>query len=1251
MGPDSPQPDEPTRPDRAGAGDLRIVGIGASSGGLQALQRFLSNVPEDNGMAFVVILHLSPEHESRAAELLQHVTAMPVMQVIAPITVEPGRVYVIPPSKFLSMVDHTLQPREPEGRRGQRAPIDLFFRTLAETHGPNAAAIVLSGSGADGSIGAQRIKEQGGVVLAQEPSEAEFDSMPRNAIATGLVDFVLPVAEMPARLIEYWRGAESLRLPPEDAPRPETESDTLREIFTMLRARTGHDFSQYKRATLLRRIGRRMQVNAVGDLASYLVVLSTRPEEIQALLRDLLISVTNFFRDSTTWLALETIVRRLFAGKEPGEQVRVWAAGCATGEEAYSVAMLLYEHALTIEQTPNIQIFATDIDEESIAIARQGLYPETIAADVSPERLQRFFMPEQGRYRIKKEIRDLVLFAPHNLLRDPPFSKLDLITCRNLLIYLNRDMQDQVLYLFHFTLRPDGYLLLGASESTDGVPGLFTPIDKIHRLYQRRTAPATLPAPMPAVPLIGTLRRPPILAGASDGDVRSFGKLHAQLLAEHTPPSVIINEEYEIVHLSRGVSRFLQFAEGEPSHNLLKVVHPDVRVELRTALFAVLQRGSGLESRRVRVELDSKAWLVNLVVQPIREPDWARGYILVIFNDVAEADDLERGGSRDAEPVVRQLEEELQRAKEQLRATIEQYETAVEEYKAANEELQAINEELRAATEELETSKEELQSVNEELITVNQELKHKVEEVGQSNNDLQNLMSSTEIGTIFVDRELRIKRYTPSAQAIFNLIPTDINRPLAHITHKLHYDRLIADAASVIETLAKVEREVPSHEGCWYLARLLPYRTIEDKIDGVIITVVDITISRRADEELRGLYRDLELERARQAMVLQQLPAGVIIAEAPSGKLIFGNAQVSRIWRHEYVEASSVAEYDRYQGYSLDGRALKSEEWPLARSIAAGEIVQNEEIAFARGDGTRGVMNVSSAPIRDQDGTIIVAVTTFVDITERKRAETELRHARDELEARVRDRTQELAEANQVLRSENAERRRAEAARGELLRQLVTAQEEERHRIARELHDQLGQQISALRLDLARLNESPTQKTIERLQRLAAQLDDDVDRLAIELRPSTLDDLGLHIALQQHVEEWSERNGVAAEFQATGMNDAPIPPAIEIVLYRVVQEALTNVLKHAQARHVSVILEQRASEVRAIVEDDGRGFDLETEPPSGASERRLGLLGIQERVALVGGSVTFESAIARGTTVYVRIPLPHAAPEEEATSA
>lgn len=750
-----------------------IVGLGASAGGLHALQTFFEHMPSDSGMAFVVILHLSPDYDSQAAVLLQAHTAMPVEQVVDTVALQPNHVYVIPPDRQLLIIDSELRLSEPESEQSGRVPIDHFFRTLADASQHQAIAIILSGTGSDGTLGIKRVKEHGGTIFVQEPQEAEFDGMPRSAIDTGLVDFVLPVTAMPERLLTFQRSASQIGLPATEATLSRDDDTALYEILAVLTTRTGHDFSQYKRPTLLRRTARRMQVMGVSDLQSYLEALRSQPEETQVLLQDLLISVTNFFRDRDAWTALEAIIPLLFAGKGPSDQVRVWVTACATGEEAYSVAMLLDEYASTLDHPPAIQVFATDIDETAIHQARQARYLETIAGDVSPERLRRYFVVEQGRYRVKEELRERVLFAHHNVLRDPPFSRLDLVTCRNLLIYLNRTAQEQVVRLFHFSLRPGGHLLLGSAESLDGVSELFTTVSKAQRLFQQRPQTSARPLILQGgtAPLSAPMHQGSSTRTAPRGSVRA---LHERLLLAHAPASAVVTETYEIAHLSRGITRFLEL-EGEPSVNLLQAAHPDLRFELRTLLFQAAQQGRLVERRQIRVTFDDRIHLVDLVVEPVEDADWSRGYLLVLFSDTGPAASVEQRALPETNVVVRELQTEVQRLREQLQLTVEEYETTGEEHKAANEELQALNEEARATSEELETSKEELQAVNEELSTINQELKHKIEEVSLANNDLQNLIAATQIGTLFLDRELRLTRYTPSAEAIFNLLPTDLS--------------------------------------------------------------------------------------------------------------------------------------------------------------------------------------------------------------------------------------------------------------------------------------------------------------------------------------------------------------------------------------------------------------------------------------------------------------------------------------------
>ncbi|HWQ33355.1 MAG TPA: chemotaxis protein CheB [Blastocatellia bacterium] len=1096
-------------------GNLMVVGIGASAGGVRAVSDFLERMPAESGMAFVVILHLSPQHKSSLAEVLQAKTSMPVQQVTEAVRVEANHVYVIPPTSHLVISDGWIRLAEPEEFRGRRVPVDLFFRTLAEAWESQSIAIVLSGTGADGTLGLRRIKELGGVTLAQDPHEAEQDGMPRSAINAGVVDFVLPVAQMPTKLLALRENALRIELPVSERTPFEKRADALRDLLTLVRARTGHDFSTYKRSTVLRRIERRLQVNEVRDIPSYLELIREQPLEIQMLLRDLLISVTNFFRDPDAYTSLSLeVVPNLFSGRGANDPVRVWVTGCATGEEAYSLAILLTEYADQLTSPPKIQVFATDIDEEAISLARTGVYPDTIAADVSPERLKRFFNKEAQHFRVRKEVREAVLFASHNVLSDPPFSRIDLISCRNLLIYLNRETQERVLEIFHFALRPDSYLLLGSSESAEGSSALFTPVDKKHRIYKRRSVAAAT-RPLPAI-LLGSKWETRLPQNTATGSVRplSVGDLHnLKLLERYIPPSVLVNEENDIVHISGQAGRFLRFADGEPSRNLLKAVHPLLRLELRAALFAAMQKGGQVETRRIRARIEGQSRLINLTIEPLTEPEAARGYCIIIFEEIEDplAQQHEAEASPPAattsetpiEPVVRQLEEELQRTREQLRATIEQYETSAEELQASNEELQAINEELRSATEELETSKEELQSVNEELTTVNQELKEKVEEVSRANSDLQNLLASTEIGTVFLDRALRIKRYTPRVEEIYNIIPSDLGRPLEHLTHKLEQDNLSSDAEKVLTDLRLIEREIRSAEGRWYLARLLPYRTLEDRIDGVVLT--------------------------------------------------------------------------------------------------------------------------------------------FVDITQRKQAEIELLEARNQLEARVRERTQELQQSYQALEAEVIERRTTEEQNKALLKQLVSAQESERQRLSRELHDQTGQQLTALRLGIESLRakcagQPELLAQVELLQNLAQKLEGDVDFLTWKLRPSALDDLGLPQALATYVQEWSKHFNLEAEFHLTGLERGSLSPDAQTACYRIAQEALNNVAKHAQASRVDVLLERRDVHAVMIIEDNGLGFD-----PQALQNRSLGLVGMRERATAVGGTLEIESAPGGGTTIFVKVPFSPAA--------
>jgi two-component system CheB/CheR fusion protein len=864
---------------------LPVVGLGGSAGGIPALQKFFAATPVDTGMAFVVVLHLSPEHGSVLDSILANTTTMLVVHPQDGQKIEANTVYVIPPGKFLATQGECLKVTVLEPERGRRVAVDIFFRTLADTHGPHATAVILSGADGDGALGLKRVKERGGLTIAQLPTEAEHTGMPQSAIETGMVDWILPVEEMPARILQYRRNEGRLRLPAEDGPenpkeQPDaanTDETALREVLTFLRIRTARDFSCYKRATIVRRISRRMQVNNVASMEEYLTILRTHPGETGALQQDLLISVTNFFRDREAFAALEQRIPELFAGKSAGDVVRVWSAACATGEEAFSIGMLLLEHAATLESPPAIQIFATDLADDAITFARAALYPATIQADVSEERLRRFFGKEQYGYRVRRELRECVLFAVHDLLRDAPFSRMDLITCRNLLIYLNATAQRRVLEIMHFALRPKCLLFLGSSESIDEESSLWATVDKKHRLFRQN--PSTklgLPVPVGPETVARAIEAQERAKGATVVQGRSFGarmqsaleggfgadspevsweEVHFKLIERFSPPSVIVTRDYDIVHVSQNAGRFLHFGVGEPSLNLLRVVNPMLRIELRAALFRAAQLNAPVETYNVPVDLDGRTHVVDIRVCPAQEiaPD----YLLVVLDVRDEANSEVRAVSSD-EPAVRHLERENEQLKRRLRDVIEQYEASGEELKAGNEELQAMNEELRSSAEELETSREELQSINEELTTVNHELKSKVDELGKANSDFSNLMAATGVATIFLDRTFRITRYTPKAVSLFNLIGTDVGRPLNHITHHLDYPELEQDARSVLSSLVPVNREVAKGDE-WFLAQLLPYRTAEDQILGVVLSFVDITEIRVAQQAFRASEERLRL--------------------------------------------------------------------------------------------------------------------------------------------------------------------------------------------------------------------------------------------------------------------------------------------------------------------------------------------------------------------------------------------------------
>lgn len=839
-------------PDLASGADedlTPVCAIGTSAGGIKALQSFFSGIDEDLDIAYVVIVHLAPDYRSQLAEILGAATSMPVNQVEDSPELKPNHVYVIPPDRELVIEGNQIKARPFQEPRGHRAPIDMFFRSVASARG-DGFAVVLTGAGADGAGGVRRVKEAGGVILVQDPKEAEFAMMPRSAIATGVADFIEPIEQLVTRIAETMRSKKAFA---------RTEAREAKQqvgrILAFLRARTGHDFSSYKPATIRRRVGRRMQVTRQLSLSDYAHYMSDTPEEAQELFGDLLISVTTFFRDAAAYAQLSrTVVPGLFETHGPDDTIRIWSVGCATGEEAYSLAILLMEEADRRHIKPRIQIFASDLDEGALATAREGRYPRTIEADVSEERLKRFFIAEVEHYRVRKEVRDAVLFAHHSALKDPPFMRLDLVACRNLLIYLERDLQRQLLALFHYALKPGGHLFLGSAESADSRSELFTVEERDLRIYLAKPRNASS---MELLSQFPREQRPdvPSSRSAVSRRERSPGAAHAAALEDSSPPSVVVDEEHRIVNLSPRAGRFIAPPEGPLSQELPDIVRPELRAELRSALHRAFGKNEATVSLPLAVAFDNGFRRVAMYVARSLEGQHNAPLALVVFMDAGaighDEDFAMDGDSTHDTAEIRRLREELRTAQERLSISRREHESSVQELRIANEELQSVNEEYRSTAEELETSKEELQSINEELQTVNVELKVKLDNVASAHSDLQNLINATEIGTLFLDSNLRIKMLTPSVEKLFSVSDSDIGRPITDFTHKLRHDGVEAEARTVLRNLTPMESEVETQDGRWLMMRLSPYRTVEDRIEGIVLSFVDITQRRRAEEALR----------------------------------------------------------------------------------------------------------------------------------------------------------------------------------------------------------------------------------------------------------------------------------------------------------------------------------------------------------------------------------------------------------------
>jgi two-component system CheB/CheR fusion protein len=998
-------PEAPTGLERRTNLDFVVVGIGASAGGVEALSAFFGAMPSDTGMAFVVIQHLPPDNQSLMPEILSRCTSMPVAQIEDGVRVEPNSVYVIRPGFTVTLSEGVLRLGQPVEKRGHRRPVDDFFRSLALEQKETAIAVVLSGTGTNGAAGAQAIKAAGGLCIAQEPENAEFPGMPQSLIRSGYADQVLPADAIPGFLVEFVKHPFMDR-PPDEAGAAMAEEQSNRnlmgEIHALLRTRTGHDFRGYRKATLLRRILRRMGVAGVTELAQYAKVVREQPNEAQSLANDLMINVTGFFRDPEAWEALRAaVIVPLVEARLPGDLLRAWVAACSSGEEAYSLAMLIAEECHRVDKRLEVKVFATDTADRSLALARAGIYPGGIEGDISFERLDRFFDKDEHTYRIKKEIRDMVIFAPQDLLRDPPFSRVDLATCRNLLIYLEPETQRRVVSLLSFAVRDGGYLFLGNTESAGDAERSFELVSKRWRIYRRVGSLQH----RPDIPLSARLAPPDggKPGGAPLSPVRGDHlPIHYEraLLEAFAPPTVVVDRREQILYIHGELSPFLTYPAGEFSTSIVEMARPALRAALRTAFRQALETVSPAAVDSI-LEADRGTARVRITVAPLASDPGGRNLRVTFERRPQPQRSANEGAetSSAAAPLVlpseNGLEDEVRILRQELRASVEAFEASNEELKASNEEVLSIN-------EELETSKEELQSINEELTTVNTQLQVKILELEQTNNDVSNLLSSTSIAVVFLDTQLLVRRYTPAVQDLLELIPTDIGRPIRDLAPKFAtahglespHEILRRSARAVLDSLMPSETEVRSDSGKWYLQRTLPYRTSDNRIAGVVLTFVDITRRKLAERSLAEMQARLEA-------ALEHMPAAVIIVDAQTARVLHANRQAAALFGQPFpppfLNASWHAAVGALKGWHPDGREIRAEEWPLARSLASGMSVVGEQVEINAATGNHRVLSVSSAPVTDEAGEVIAAVAAFWDITELKSTEKALRESERQL--------------------------------------------------------------------------------------------------------------------------------------------------------------------------------------------------------------------------------------------------------------
>ena len=1212
-----------------------IVGIVSSAGGLDAYKRFFSVMPSDAGIAFVLVPHLDPTHKSMMVELLSRLTAMPVFEAKHGMSIQVNSIYIIPPNHFLEVSGGKLKLSDLPTCGEFKTSIDFFLESLADDQGELAIGIVLSGTGSHGALGVREIKLNGGMAVAQDPTSAQHDQMPRNAIDTGVIDCILQPEKMPEAISRYAQTVCS-KTAATFSVESKHSSDSVDQILSLLKLYTAYDFHSYRKPMILRRIQRRMGVLKVDSITSYLNILKRQPDEVKALCKALLISVTSFFRDPEAYQILErSLISAILAQAPQNMPVRVWVPGCATGEEAYSIAILLLDQLSEYKSIPAIQIFASDIDDDALAIARAGVYPASVVGGVPPDRLAKFFsMIDEDHYQIKPHIRESIVFSRQNVISDSPFSKLNFIACRNLLIYLEPEMQQKVISLFHFALVTGGYLFLGPAESLGQASDLFDTVSRKWRIYRRRNAANRHRISIPLNRMedrdkLSLISPPNALLQKSLKELTE-----RTILNDYSPAAALISRKLEILYVTGPLANYLEFPKGALSRDILNMARTGLRGKLRNAINIAIRDTRAVIDSEARVLRDGNYLHCTISVRPLSDSRNGDELFLVVFQDrssnvasvmkdtgaltTSESSSKSSSSNKLSDPridhlaLIKELEFELKSSTEELHSTIEEMESSSEELKVSNEELMSVNEELQSANEELETSKEELQSLNDELNTLNIQLEDKVSELGNATNNLINLMSSTEIATIFLDENLNINFYTPPAQLLMNLRETDIGRPIADITPRFKDSKMLSECREVLTTPNTVDREITTEESRYYLRRILPYRTSAQEVAGVVITFIDLTQRRNAEKVQRDEsdrhFSELYETTERMKAILNTAVDAIVTFDS-TGTLDTVNDATERLFLHSRTDLIGKnfslllpSVFSRY-AHPIANDSMQDE---LSRLVG-----RRVEVLARRKDGTTFPVDLAISRIDHLD----LYNAILRDISDRKLLQAQIH---------------EIASTEQM-------------------------------RIGQELHDGTQQELTGLSLYSGAitdfLNNSKqdshsgsedwiiTADEFQRLRTTAEKLTQGlreanrrVQQLSHGIMPVQIDADGLKSALTELATRTNGLSNIECRFVSDIETSVP-DNSIATQLYRIAQESLNNALKHGEVSKISILLYQIEGEIILEVSDNGIGFDSENQKATSDSPG-MGLQIMHYRASIIGAVLKIDSTRDHGTTVRCSVPKP-----------